>query len=301
MTPKKQTSKTTEQKPDEKWWQKGVKAFGVEAPILLLIGILIGIIFSYSFIFSKPDLFLQPAIAYAVRETLAVQSLSTLQSETQSPITTSDFQTTETPTTRQIGIFSGQQLVYDDFSSKIFTWSEGTVYSDNSMGYENGVYYLDINDPAIYLTASLWSVNNEIMEMENFAVQVDVLGPFYTDWEQKQGILFGYQVDGIGNSYAFDVSYDGTCRLVNKIDDGQWEVINSSYISNFDINSPHTITVTVRGSEGFAGYVDEQSCLAQVIDYAPGIFGVSGKISKNSGKLSFDNFYIFKIPQINGE
>jgi len=301
MTSKPKRDQKPEPKPDEKWWQKGVKAFGVEAPMLLLVGVLIGIVLSYYYMFSKPDIFLQPAIAYAVRETVAVQSLSTLQAEAQTPILTPNYtpsgtSVNETATNEPSNFFGGQQLVYDDFSSTtIFTWSEGSVGKDN-VGYENGVYYLDLQDPTVYFTAFLWSVSDKIVEMSDFAIQVDVLGPFYTDWEQKQGIVFGFQTDKIGNSYAFDLSYDGTCRLVNRTDDNKWEVINTSNLSDFDPNSRHTLTVIIENSQYFSGYVDEQQCLSQIIDYEPGIFGVSGKVSKTSGKLSFDNFYIFKIP-----
>ncbi len=250
---------------------------------------------------SKPELFLQPVIAYAVRETVAAQSLSNMQSENFSPSTSppnstsSELQIPHTPTSNPSNFFNGQRLIYDDFSEKIFLWSEGSI-STESVGYESGVYYMEIKNPLVYFTGLLWSMNNEMMEMKNFAIQADMLGPLYTDWEQKQGIVFGFQSDKKGNSFSFDISYDGSCRLVEKIDDGDWEVLSTSILSNLDLNSTHTLTVIVKNSQEFSGYVDGQLCLTEIIDYNAGIFGLSGKISKNEGKLFFDNFYIFKVP-----
>lgn len=249
---------------------------------------------------SKPELFLQPVMAYAVRETVAALSLSNMQSETltstaNSNSTPAKLQATDTPTPNQNNFFNGQRLIYDDFSEKIFLWSEGSIDTE-SVGYENGVYFMEINNPLVYFTGSLWSMTNEMMEMENFAIQADMLGPLYTDWEQKQGIVFGFQSDKKGNSFAFDISYDGTCRLVGKTDNGEWRVLSTSILSDLDLNLPHTLTVIVKGSQEFSGYVDGQFCLAETIDYNAGTFGLSGKISKNEGKLFFDNFYVYKIP-----
>jgi len=202
MPAKKVSTKTKEKQIEVTWWQKVVKAFGIEAPVLLLVGVLIGIILSYIFMASKPELFLQPVMAYAVRETVAAQSLSNMQPEILSATATSNstatsLQISETPTTSQSNFFNGQKLVYDDFSEKIFLWSEGSIDTE-SVGYENGVYFMEIKNPLVYFTGSLWSMTNEMMEMENFAIQADMLGPLYTDWEQKQGLVFGFQSDKKG-------------------------------------------------------------------------------------------------------
>jgi hypothetical protein len=297
MPAKKVVSKAKEKETEVNWWQKVIKAFGVEAPVLLLVGVLIGIILSYLFLASKPELFLQPVMAYAVRETVAAQSLSNLQPETFPPTTTSNstLQATNTPPPSDNNFFNGQKLVYDNFSEKVFLWSEGSIDTE-SVGYENGVYFMEIKNPLVYFTGLLWSMTNEMMEMEDFAVQADMLGPLYTDWEQKQGIVFGFQSDKKGNSFAFDISYDGMCRLVGKINDEEWKVLSTSTISNFDVNSPHNLTVIIKGSQEFSGYVDKKLCLTETIDYNAGTFGLSGKLSKNEGTLFFDNFYIYKIP-----
>lgn len=309
-----QQNKLPEQKVEPSWWQKAVKVFGVEAPILLIVGVVIGIILSYTFMMSKPDLFIQPAIAYAVRETLAVQALTTAQHTSPTPtltplatsaltqVTNSPSLPTETPTPtftptlQYISVLSGQQLFFDDFSEKNFVWSEGAA-GVNSVGYENGTYYLDLNDTNTYFTAFLWSASSDILDLDNFIIQVDALGPLYTDWEQKQGIVFGYKTDYKGkSSYAFDIAYNGTCRLISRNNDENWEVVSVSEIVNFDKNSPHVLTMVVSNAREFSGYVDKQLCLTEKIDYTPGIAGVAGKISKESGRLFFDNFYIIKVP-----
>lgn len=300
MPAKKVDTKAKEKQTEVNWWQKVIKAFGVEAPVLLLVGVLIGIILSYLFMASKPELFLQPVMAYAVRETVAAQSLSNLQPETSTPTAISNSahanpQASDTPIPSNSNFFNGQQLVYDDFSEKVFLWSEGSIDTE-SVGYENGVYFMEIKNPLVYFTGSLWSMTNEMMEMENFAIQADMLGPLYTDWEQKQGLVFGFQSDKKGNSFAFDITYEGVCRLVGKIDDEEWVVVSTSTISDFDLNLPHTLTAIVKGSQEFFGYVDGRLCLEEAIDYDAGTFGLSGKISKNEGTLFFDNFYIYKIP-----
>ena len=304
---KQSVAKTPEQKstlPEKKdglnWWQKAIKVFGIEAPILLIVGVVIGIILTYGSIYasmlSNSDLFIQPAIAYAVRETVAAQGLTTPPaSPTQTQVINPISQANETPTPIFINVLSGQQLIYDDFSGKTLIWSEGTA-GVNSIGYENGTYYLDLKDTTTYFTAFLWSASQEMLDLENFIIQVDVLGPLYTDWEQKQGIVFGYKTDFHGNSYAFDISYNGTCRLVSRNNDENWEVMSVSELLNFDKNSPHTLTIVVSNSQEFSGYVDKQLCLTEKIDYTPGITGVVGKISKESGKLFFDNFSIIKVP-----
>ena len=303
------TQKTTEQKPtlpkkkdEPNWWQKVIKVFGVEAPILLIVGVVIGVILTYGSVYasmlSNSDLFIQPAIVYAVRETVAARDLATAQYAILTPtITNSLSQSYETltPTAQSINVLSGQQLMYDDFSEKTLTWSEGTA-GVNSVGYENGTYYLDLNDTNTYFTAFLWSASQEMLDLENFIIQVDVLGPLYTDWEQKQGIVFGYKTNFQGVSYAFDISYNGTCRLISRNNDENWEVMSVSELLNFDKNSPHILTVAVNNSQDFSGYVDKQLCLEEKIDYTPGITGVVGKISKESGKLYFDNFSIIKVP-----
>lgn len=286
--------KTPEQKIEVSWWQKAIKVLGVEAPVLLIIGIVIGIFLSYAFMMSKPDLFIQPAIAYAVRETVQVLEHTTpTPSIVSSPVTIVESQATDI--FGPISVFSGEKLFFDDFSEKKLVWSEGNA-GVNSVGYENGTYFIALADINTYFTAFLWSASSDILDLENFSIQVDVLGPLYTDWEQKQGIVFGYKTNYEGISYAFDLSYNGTCRLVSRNNDQNWEVVSVSEIYNFDKNSPHVLTLVVKESREFFGYVDTQLCLSEQINYTPGIAGVVGKISKETGKLFFDNFYIIKVP-----
>lgn len=287
------------------WWQKAIKVFGVEAPILLIIGVVIGIIFSYIFMISKPDLFIQPAISYAVRETVQAQNLATSQyyqlTATELPPTnmvqqpTSSLPENLTPTPQDIIFLNGQQLIYDDFSSTNLVWSEGTA-GINKVGYDNGTYYLELKDPISYFTAFLWSVDSELLDLRNFAIQVDILGPLYTDWEQKQGIVFGYKTNLQGTSYAFDISYNGDCRLVSRNNEANWEVEEVEELSSFDKNAVHTLTIVINGATNFYGYVDNQLCIEDTINYTPGITGVVGKIAKDTGKLFFDNFYVYEIP-----
>lgn len=60
--------------PNETWWRKNIKALGIEAPVLMIIGVLIGIIFSFIFFITNPELFIQPIISNSVRETLVAQT-----------------------------------------------------------------------------------------------------------------------------------------------------------------------------------------------------------------------------------
>ena len=64
-------SNTNGAEKQETWFRRNIKVFGVDAPVMMIMGVLIGILLSIVFMLSIPDLFVQPLIANAVRATVA--------------------------------------------------------------------------------------------------------------------------------------------------------------------------------------------------------------------------------------
>ncbi len=90
----------------ETWWRKNIKALGTEAPVLMIIGVLIGIILSFIFLIANPDLFIQPIISNSVRATLEAQTTVTL---TTPP---AQIDSNSTPNLKSIEDFPGEFYSY---------------------------------------------------------------------------------------------------------------------------------------------------------------------------------------------
>ena len=78
----------------EVWWRKAIKVFGVEASVMMIVGVLIGIIATY-FYLSKQDYFIQPLIANSVSATVAAQPTTTLPTAIPTVNVTPTSQTTQ--------------------------------------------------------------------------------------------------------------------------------------------------------------------------------------------------------------
>ena len=116
-------NKDTEKK--ETWWSRNIKAFGIEAPVLMIMGVLIGIILTAVFILSIPSLFVQPFIANAVSATVAAQP-TTPPISTHSPITA---QTPPDTLTQMVQITPSPDervLRMDSIPSRVFPYAGGT-------------------------------------------------------------------------------------------------------------------------------------------------------------------------------
>ncbi len=188
-------------KKQETWFHRYIKVFGVDAPVMMIMGILIGILLSIVFMLSIPDLFVHPLIANAVRATVAA-----LPTPTAMPPQTSD------PTS------PGERIPDIDPMDNTANWN----------GYTGGTGVMDLGlvtgetKQAIAVTYTL--NEHDYVGIEKKIIPCQLFG--------TRGIRFSYNSSGAPNTLEIkfiytpdDLGQEAVFSLVlNSVTDtgGQW-------------------------------------------------------------------------------
>ena len=207
---------------EDAWWRRIIKAFGIEAPVMMLMGVVIGILLSYIFIISKPDIFIQPLIAHAVRETVAVQP-------TQSPMPTYTPYTLLMPTTEPTQLPTQTSTITP--VPNIYIETMDTIADWGSNG--NGVGVLGLVDglrnKAIEISYTL--KENEYVGIAKPLIPCQLFG--------GKGIQFSYRGSGAVNTIELKLIYTpdqsgqeavfGWIQYHSTETDGEWVTIEVPY------------------------------------------------------------------------
>jgi len=113
---------------NESLWGKTIKFWIVDVPAMMFMGIIVGILISYAFMSSKPELFIHPLISAAVQATLTAQPTVTILS---TPTILSNTPASSTPQVQFINSC-------DDYGIKITSPVSGDKFPRN--GTLHGTY-----------------------------------------------------------------------------------------------------------------------------------------------------------------
>jgi hypothetical protein len=191
----------------------------------------------------------------------------------------------------------------DDFSSLNSGWNTITDDPDGTATYSgDGRYQMDVYHKAFF--SSLWPAVWQT-DLENSALEVDVLGSWGDGGALEQGIVIGWNEDVNTKSYALTLTSNGKCmfRVWQIVEDGpnagrrMWEPQPVSSDLAMNMAEPRHKLLLVKRNNSLFGYVDGRFCgQYEMANYQGGYIGLAMLSPDAGGKSYFDDFVIYSIP-----
>jgi len=171
--------------------------------------------------------------------------------------------------------------------------------ADGEVGFKDGELFIT-NKKGNVFYISLWKALGG--DIDSAVFSVDLIGSGKLEAPEAAGLVFGWQPNSQGNTYAFLVDKRGACKFLEE-SNNSWIMISQGETSNF-LSQKESHIVSVVLMDGYAyGYVDGAHCDDHLMPlYEPGYVGVgalSGHSQRDGSKSYFDSARFANLPIIN--